>query len=352
MTSSTLRCRGVRLAGSVGGSGNALTAAATATAATPAVAAPGRRGAPVAGATDAVAALVACHVLAPSGTGRYCGARARAAGPPALAETVAPITDSSKHMFERHAVFSRFCRCPVVHIRQRHSNICSSRRTRAEREQRRRHARAGGVRRGWSSGVRAGCGPAAGPLGRPVGAAGGHGRRPAPGPRPVRPAGALVMVRPLEAPRPVRDAVAAAGCGACRGVRRRGWGDGARRAGRGVRSAPARPRRRGRARPARGRAPGCAGWSPASPSSRRRRRSSWRSACSPGSPSPLPRRSRPPAPVVVTAEPGETVWDVAARVAPGRPGAEVAAVAERIVADNALASVRLEPGQVLRVAGG
>ncbi len=63
-------------------------------------------------------------------------------------------------------------------------------------------------------------------------------------------------------------------------------------------------------------------------------------------------RSHPPAPVVVTAEPGETVWDVAARVAPGRPGAEVAAVAERIVADNALGSVRLEPGQVLRVAGG
>jgi hypothetical protein len=61
---------------------------------------------------------------------------------------------------------------------------------------------------------------------------------------------------------------------------------------------------------------------------------------------------RPPAPVVVTAGAGETVWDVAVRVAPGRPGAEVAAVAERIVADNALRSVRLEPGQVLRVAGG
>jgi Tfp pilus assembly protein FimV len=59
-----------------------------------------------------------------------------------------------------------------------------------------------------------------------------------------------------------------------------------------------------------------------------------------------------PAPVVVTVEPGETLWDVAARVAPGRPGAEVAAVAERIVADNALRSVRPEPGQVLRVAGG
>ena len=38
-----------------------------------------------------------------------------------------------------------------------------------------------------------------------------------------------------------------------------------------------------------------------------------------------------------------------------RPGvrvAEGAAVAERIVADNALGSVRLEPGQVLRVAEG
>ena len=67
---------------------------------------------------------------------------------------------------------------------------------------------------------------------------------------------------------------------------------------------------------------------------------------------PTPTPVRPPAPVVVTAEPGETVWDVAARIAPGRPGAEVAAVAERIVADNALGSVRLEPGQVLRVAGG
>jgi Tfp pilus assembly protein FimV len=67
---------------------------------------------------------------------------------------------------------------------------------------------------------------------------------------------------------------------------------------------------------------------------------------------PAPTSVRPPAPVVVTVEPGETVWDVAARVAPGRPGAEVAAVAERIVADNSLDSVRLEPGQVLRVAGG
>ena len=67
---------------------------------------------------------------------------------------------------------------------------------------------------------------------------------------------------------------------------------------------------------------------------------------------PAPAPVRPPAPVVVTVQPGETVWDVAARVAPGRPGAEVAAAAERIVADNALGSMRLEPGQVLRVAGG
>jgi hypothetical protein len=58
------------------------------------------------------------------------------------------------------------------------------------------------------------------------------------------------------------------------------------------------------------------------------------------------------APLVVTAAPGETVWDVAGRVAPGRPGPEVAAVAERIVVENDLRSARLEPGQVLRVAGG
>ncbi|MBL8925406.1 MAG: LysM peptidoglycan-binding domain-containing protein [Pseudonocardia sp.] len=67
---------------------------------------------------------------------------------------------------------------------------------------------------------------------------------------------------------------------------------------------------------------------------------------------PVPVPVRAPAPVVVTAAPGETVWDVAARVAPGRPGPEVAAVAERIAVGNDLRSVRLEPGQVLRVAGG
>ena len=61
------------------------------------------------------------------------------------------------------------------------------------------------------------------------------GRRPAPGPRPVRPAGALVMVRPLEAPRPVRDVVAGPGA-----ERAGAWvdgvgGAGARRAGSGPR---------------------------------------------------------------------------------------------------------------------
>jgi Tfp pilus assembly protein FimV len=62
--------------------------------------------------------------------------------------------------------------------------------------------------------------------------------------------------------------------------------------------------------------------------------------------------ARPPAPVVVTAESGETVWEVASRVAPGLSGPQRAALAERIVADNALSSVRLRSGQVLRVAVG
>jgi Tfp pilus assembly protein FimV len=53
--------------------------------------------------------------------------------------------------------------------------------------------------------------------------------------------------------------------------------------------------------------------------------------------------------VVVTAAAGETVWEVAARLVPGRPGSEVAEVAERIVVENALESVRLRPGQVLHV---
>jgi len=179
-----------------------------------------------------------------------------------------------------------------------------------------------------------------------------HGRRPAPGPRPVRPAGALVMVRPLEAPRPVRDVAAASG------VERAGawgagvWGDGARRAGRGgsgprllVRGAVGVP---GRARPGTRLRRVVAGIALVAASAAVVVALGLLARVAEPASMPV----RPPAPVVVTAEPGETVWDVAARVAPGRPGAEVAAVAERIVADNALGSVRLEPGQVLRVAEG
>jgi hypothetical protein len=61
--------------------------------------------------------------------------------------------------------------------------------------------------------------------------------------------------------------------------------------------------------------------------------------------------SRTP-PAAVSARAGETVWDVARRVVPGAPGPEVAALAERIVTDNSLTSVRLQPGQVLRVPPG
>ena len=62
---------------------------------------------------------------------------------------------------------------------------------------------------------------------------------------------------------------------------------------------------------------------------------------------------RPPASsILVTAQPGETVWEVAARVAPGRSGPEVAALAERIAVENALSSARLGSGQVLRVPAG
>jgi hypothetical protein len=175
------------------------------------------------------------------------------------------------------------------------------------------------------------------------------GRRPAPGPRPVRPAGALVLVRPLEAPRPVREPATGVGVDLRRA---RSWSD-------GVAGGAPGPRLLVR--------PGC-------PSGRAGARSVWRRAVAGAvmvaasaavvvalgllarvaepAPAPAAVPVAVPAPVVVTVEPGETVWDVAARVAPGRPGAEVAAVAERIVADNALRSVRPEPGQVLRVAGG
>jgi hypothetical protein len=46
------------------------------------------------------------------------------------------------------------------------------------------------------------------------------------------------------------------------------------------------------------------------------------------------------------------VWEVARRVALSASGAELAAVAERISTANSLASVRLHPGQVLRVPSG
>jgi hypothetical protein len=47
-----------------------------------------------------------------------------------------------------------------------------------------------------------------------------------------------------------------------------------------------------------------------------------------------------------------TVWEVAQRVAPASTGSELAAVAERIVTDNSLTTVRVQPGQVLRVTTG
>ena len=180
------------------------------------------------------------------------------------------------------------------------------------------------------------------------------GRGPAPRPRPVRPMGALVTVRPPEVPRPVRDEVARAGAERV-GVWGQGvWGQGVR--GQGVRWGGPGPRllvRSGtgeRGRSCRGsrlrRVAACLGLVAASAAVVVVLGLLARTA------EPAPAPVRPAAPVVVTAGPGETVWDVAARLAPGRPGAEVAAVAERIVADNALRSARLESGQVLRVAGG
>lgn len=65
-------------------------------------------------------------------------------------------------------------------------------------------------------------------------------------------------------------------------------------------------------------------------------------------PSPVPAQVVPGA-TVVTVAPGETLWDVARRVAPAASGSDLAGVAERLVTDNSLTSVRLRPGQVLRV---
>lgn len=54
----------------------------------------------------------------------------------------------------------------------------------------------------------------------------------------------------------------------------------------------------------------------------------------------------PPAPRVVTVRPGDTLWGIAARVAPNRdPAAEVAALQRR----NRITGVALVPGQILHV---
>ena len=53
--------------------------------------------------------------------------------------------------------------------------------------------------------------------------------------------------------------------------------------------------------------------------------------------------------VTVTVTTAGTVWDVADRVAPGASGPERAALVDRIVAANALTSMRVAPGTVLRV---
>jgi len=53
--------------------------------------------------------------------------------------------------------------------------------------------------------------------------------------------------------------------------------------------------------------------------------------------------------VTVTVTTATTVWDVADRVAPGASGPERAALVDRIVAANALTSMRVAPGTVLRV---
>jgi hypothetical protein len=56
--------------------------------------------------------------------------------------------------------------------------------------------------------------------------------------------------------------------------------------------------------------------------------------------------------VVVTVGVERTPGEVARRLAPGASGPELAALAERIVTDNSLGSVPLQPGQVLRVTSG
>ncbi len=173
--------------------------------------------------------------------------------------------------------------------------------------------------------------------------------RHAAGPRPVRPGVVPVGVRPPEAPRPTGSP------GRPAAEQRWGVGTGLRLLARRSAAAPARCAGRYRLRRAVAGVALLAATAaavvalgvlarlaePASPV-----RPAAASVASAASAAP------PPAPVVVTAVPGDTVWEVADRVAPGLPGPQRAALAERIVADNALSSVRLQPGQVLRVAGG
>jgi hypothetical protein len=165
-------------------------------------------------------------------------------------------------------------------------------------------------------------------------------RRPGPGPRPTRPAVAPVAVRPREVPRPVLGLG-----GAASGRSAEAWCDGAG----GLRLLARRPvavRRGARYRLRRavaGLAVLVASAAVVVALGLLARVAGPESAV----PGPVPS-----APAVVTAAPGETVWEVAARLAPGRPGPEVAALAERLVAENDLTSARLRPGQVLRVVAG
>lgn len=57
----------------------------------------------------------------------------------------------------------------------------------------------------------------------------------------------------------------------------------------------------------------------------------------------------PPVTLTVTVTDEGTVFDLARAFGPERSGAELSAVAERIVIGNSLTSVQLHPGQVLQV---
>jgi hypothetical protein len=174
-------------------------------------------------------------------------------------------------------------------------------------------------------------------------------RRPARGPRPARPTVVPVAVRPAEVPRPTLGS----GTGGTTGGRlAEVWRDGHV----GLRLLARRSAtRRGRCGARYRLRQAVAGFAVVAVSAAAvvalglLTRAVESDAAAPG---PVPAVVLPHAPVVVTAAAGETVWEVAARVAPGLPAPEVAALAERIVADNALTSMRLRAGQVLRVTAG